>query len=105
MKKNYALTALITLVVAVSFSQANASGLTYDPSENYYSTYYGIGSQDSVSTTAITTPTVQDSVADLGPHNGYYATYYGTGVEETSLTTEEIALNEEMANPLNYYNW
>ncbi len=101
MKNNYALTTLIALVAAFSFSQATASGLTYDPSANYYNTFYGIGSD--VST--VTTPVEEEKISDLGPHNGYYATYYGIGVTDGNLTAEEIALNEEMANPLNYYHW
>ena len=104
MKNKLALTALITLVAAVSFSQVSASGLTYDPSENYYRTYYGIG-EENATNIVVTPPVVESSPADLGPHNGYYATYYGIGIEKNNLTAKEMALNEEMANPLNYYNW
>jgi hypothetical protein len=105
MKNNYALTTLVALLATLSFSQLSASGMTYDPVENYYSKFYGIGVVES----ATTTPAIvaKDMAADIGPYDGYYATYYGTGVESKQASAEIIdsALNDEMANPLNYYNW
>ncbi len=106
MKIKQILLMLTALTIASSTLQVNASGLTYDPTANYYNTFYGIDAEKI--TTVNTTPVAQNSTADIGPYNGYYATYYGTGVKNDSVTRKEVADNaliDNMANPLNYYNW
>ena len=106
MKNKLALTALVSLLATISFSTASASGMTYDPVDNYYTAFYGDGATGSVKTTPAVSAQ-QKLASDIGPHNGYYATYYGTGVEtkQSSAEITDSALNDEMANPLNYFNW
>ncbi len=106
MKNKFALTALVSLLSAISFSTVSASGMTYDPIDNYYRAFYGDTSTESLKTT----PSVsaqQKLASDIDPYNGYYATYYGIGVETKQISTEitDATLNDEMANPLNYFNW
>ncbi|MCK5918082.1 MAG: hypothetical protein KAG34_06635 [Cocleimonas sp.] len=106
MKNKVALTALVSLLAAVSFSTASASGMTYDPMDNYYAAHYGEVSTKSI-TTVSSVSAQQQLASDIGPHNGYYATYYGTGVETKQASAEitDTVLNNEMANPMNYFNW
>ncbi|MCK5901827.1 MAG: hypothetical protein KAG28_01650 [Cocleimonas sp.] len=79
MKNQYWL--LVGVVVAtLSFSQAFAMGETYDPYENYYSQYYGMTADVSVS--LMDSETITDDAV------------------ENKAT--EAALD---MTPLNYFNW
>lgn len=91
MSKQYISTALIALAAALSFSQSAATGLTYDPCENYYDNFYGMN--DSVS---VTTSSVHDNVDVLAPYDGYYTRYHSTDIDDATLAMED---------PQNYYQW
>ena len=68
----------ISLLVALSCSQAMAEGLVYDPYENYYAAYYGIGEA----------------------HEQEFST-----TRTASSKTFEPRKDTHMADPNNYYNW
>jgi len=92
---------LLTLTIIVVSAQTLASGLTYDPYEIYYGNYYGVGVES-------TTPHTQEEMTSNGSYADYYNTYYGIDtLVETHDEAEVVtsAIDTDMANPMNFYNW
>jgi len=88
MKKHYILSTLVASVAALSLSQAIASGMTYDPYENYYNNFYGTASYSSASESS------NSLVADKQVQKNKV-------VSKAAPTQSELY----MADPLNFYNW
>ena len=87
MKAQYVLPALFVLAATVATSQAMATGLTYDPYENYYHDYYGIDAEE-IARQAIAKSEEQSKQLD--------ATEKAKKVEEDTT---------EYADPRNFYTW
>ena len=68
----------ISLLIALMASQVMAEGLVYDPYENYYAAYYGIGEA----------------------HEQEFST-----TRTANSKTVEQRKDTHMADPNNYYNW
>lgn len=103
--KQYISTTLIALAAALYFSQAAATGLTYDPCENYYSEHYGM--ESIYNPASVDTSSVQDNTDVLDPYDGYYTYYYGIGADmnSESASLAMTATDSGMADPNNYYQW
>jgi len=68
----------VSFLLALSGSQVMAEGLVYDPYENYYATFYGIGET--------------------------HEQEFSTSRTVKSKTVEQRK-DTHMADPGNYYNW
>ncbi len=103
MKKHIILPALFLMGATIASTYVVADGLTYDPYENYYSEFYGIGE---ISTTQLE-PQVEINSDFYDPYAEYYNTYYGIdGLVENVITTIEPESNDaDMADPRNFYKW
>ena len=109
MKTRYILPALLALSAVATSSQVIAEGLTYDPTANYYSEYYGIGVESAVENSAAETTKVADT-AFYDPYEDYYNTYYDMdGLKDTpsSVKSQKTGLEDypDMADPTNYFKW
>jgi len=114
MKTRYILPALLALSATVTSTQAMAEGMTYDPYENYYSTYYGIGEKSKATPAAVAGKT-QAEFSFNDPYADYYNTYYGMdGLldqdEKVTATAPKVDVADpkdysDMSDPTNYYKW
>lgn len=109
MKTQTILPILLSLGTALVSSQAIADGLTYDPYENYYHDYYGID----FSSTAISNPETKEKVSSNDPNADYYSTYNSMNIKDKASSNSKPvkhevvapASDQDMADPLNYFNW
>ncbi len=85
--KTYILSALLVLGVTVTSTQAIATGLTYDPYENYYSQFYGIDQQQTIAPKDAV-KTSEDDPKDV-----------------SNRISQDADLMDSMADPSNYYSW
>lgn len=91
-----------SLLIAMFFSlvviPANASSLPY---EDYYSSYYGIGTD-----TIQSTPNMQlnEQLSYAGPFEDYYNKYYAD-LQAINSNRETDALIEDVTDPTNYFKW
>ena len=108
MKNGYLIKVLIALLVVLPLSQANASGMKYDPIENYYNTYYGMDSLVNVNDSAVAIKLeVTANTSAVDPYDTYYNTFYEMAeeVQATEAPKIEVNLMNEMSDPLNFYKW
>ena len=117
MKTRYLLPTLFTATALLTASTAFASGQNYDPYENYYNQFYGMGSsvsQPEPKRREMRRELMKHSVAPVekkaATSNSSYADYYGLYYDlDTQLTKTPKATSvsdpADVADPANYYNW
>jgi len=102
----YLLTTILALSATVLTTQVSATGMTYDPYQNYYSKYYGIGVEEATTPVKAATKERADS-AFYDPYADYYNANYGVDglIEKNKSTESKVSEYPDMADPSNYYNW
>ncbi|MBL7002756.1 MAG: hypothetical protein ISR69_01845 [Gammaproteobacteria bacterium] len=86
---------LATVAVLVLSSGISMAELSYDPTENYYTQYYGAGA---VSGEAVNTDSLGQT---YDPILNYYSRFYGEGSVEVVASRAD----DSMADPTNFYQW
>ena len=108
MKNSYLIKVLIALFMVLLLSQANASGMKYDPIENYYNTYYGMDSLVDVNDSEVAIKSEATvNIPAVDPYDTYYDIFYEMA-EEGKSTQEpkaEVSTANDMSDPLNFYKW
>lgn len=87
MKTQYVLPILFTLATALTSTQVTASGLSYDPYENYYRDYYGIDFD------GITKAAIDKAKKELAKKSAERKT--------KKIKNDSV----DMADPTNFYKW
>ncbi len=117
MKTRYLLPTLFTATALLTATTAFASGQSYDPYENYYNQFYGMGSsasQPESQRRANRRELMKQSVVPLkkkaatsnGPYADYYGLYYDLDTQPTKTpVTTSTSDSADVADPANYYNW
>lgn len=90
MKTHSILPVLLAAGTAVASVQTLAAGMTYDPYDDYYSEYYGAGSEFKATQVQAEAPLFSEN--DDTHQNKHVAVVTSTD-------------QDDMADPGNYYNW